>query len=139
MNFIYLTCEWPSVKTILDFQEHADKVIIVKSCPEEPVRPIYSGLLHRGLQYFSLDNKDINFVFVNIEALRFLIKQDESLRDKKLGVFSQANGRKNYLAEKANWVSALWNQRYRAYEVQATVDTVEWFKLPENTWPDFVD
>jgi len=139
LNFIFLTCEWPTVKELLNFQEHADKVIVVKSCPDEPVTPIYSGLLHRGLQFFSLDNKDIKFIYINIEALRFLIKRDEKLRDKKLGVFSQSNGRKNYLAEKANWSSALWNQKYRAYEVQATVDTVEWFKLPENTWPDFVD
>lgn len=138
-NFIFITCEWPTVKKLLDFQEHAEKVIVVKSCPDEPTSIIYSGFLHRGLQFFSLDNKDIQFIYVNIDALRFLIKRDESLRDRKLGAFSQSNGRKNYLAEKANWSSALWNQKYRAYEVQATIDTVEWFKLPENTWPDFVN
>jgi len=139
LNFIYLTCEWPTVKSILDFQEHADKVFIVQSCPDEPANPIYSGLLHRGLKYFSLDNKDIKFIYINIDALRFLMKSDEKLRNKKLGAFLQTNGRKNYLADKANWTSALWNQQYRAYEVQATIDTVEWFKLPENTWPDFID
>ncbi len=139
LNFVFLTCEWPNVKALLDFQEHADKVIVIQSCPDEPISVIYSGLLHRGLQFFSLDNKDVNFVYVNIEALRFLIKRDEKLRDKKLGAFLQTNGRQNYLAELANWSSALWNQKYRAYEVHATVDAIEWFKLPENTWPDFVD
>lgn len=138
-NLIYITCELPSVHDILDLQEHAEKVYVVQNCINEPIKIIYSGLLHRGLQFFSLDNKDIKFVYINIEALRFLIKRDNSLKDKKLGFFSQGNDRKNYLAEKANWVSALWNQRYRAYEVQATVDVVEWFKLPENTWPDFYD
>lgn len=138
-NFVFITCEWPTVTKLLDFQEHAEKVIVVKSCADEPATVLYSGLLHRGLQYFSLDNKDIQFIYVNIDALRFLMKRDENLRNKKLGAFSQSNNRKNYLAEKANWVSALWNQQYRAYEVHATVDTVEWFKLPENTWPDFVD
>lgn len=134
---IWLSCDWPYVQDILDLQEHSDKLIFVHECNEKAKHIILSGLLHRGLQFFSLDNREIEFIQINIEALRFLMKLDPILRDKKLGSFQQVNERKNYIASKTNWSSALWNEKYRAYEVQGTIDVIEWFKLPENTWPDF--
>lgn len=136
-SFVWITCEWPSVLELLDTQEHADKVLIVNQCEESKEPLIFSGLLHRGLQFFSLDNRDINFVQINLEALRYLLKKDGDLKEKRLGAFQQVDGRTHYLAAKANWASALWNPQYRAYEVQASIDVVEWFKLPDNTWPDF--
>ncbi len=136
-NLLLITCEWPTVEDILEMQQRSDKVIVVQECSETPSPLIFSGLLHRGLQFFSLDNKDVKFVMLNIEALQFLVGRDESLKKKKLVTKVQTPDNKNYLATKANWSSALWNQKYRAYEVQATIDAVEWFKLPENVWPDF--
>lgn len=136
-NLILISCEWPSVEELLALQERSDKVFVVQECSETPSPLILSGLLHRGLQFFSLDNKDVKFVLVNLEALQFLIGRDGSLKKKKLITRAQTGDSKNYLATKANWTGALWNQKYRAYEVQATVDAVEWFKLPENVWPDF--
>lgn len=136
-NLILVTCRLPTVEELLENQKRSDKIIVVQTCDENPPALIYSGLLHRGLQFFSLDNKDAKFVVINLEALRFLVDRDSSLLKKSLFFDLQVPEKKNNLAQWAGWTSALWNSKYRAYEVQATIDVVEWFKLPENVWPDF--
>jgi hypothetical protein len=136
-NMIWISCEWPTVEELLAQQEKASKVIVVQECNENPEILILAGLLHRGLQFFSLDNKDTKFVVVNLEALKFMLNKEISLSKRQLVSNLQTKESKNYLSTLASWKSALWNQKYRAYEVQATVDIIEWFKLPENVWPDF--
>jgi hypothetical protein len=135
-NLVLSTCEMPTLDDLLALKAYADKVILVKDCEPNPKPLIYSGLLHRGLQFFSLDNKDTQFIQINLEALQFLVQRDLGLRSKKLVLVSQTSDRKNKLALIAGWSSVPWNPKYRAYEVNATIDLVEWFKLPENIWPD---
>lgn len=136
-NVVWITCEWPQVSELMEMRSHADKVILVQECSDK-VQPIFvAGLLHRGIQFFSLDNKDSKFILLNLEALDYLVAREPSLLKKRLVTHEQAANKKNFLAAKASWTSALWNPKYRAYEVSATIDVVEWFKLPENVWPDF--
>lgn len=134
---VLVVCEWPSVKKLMELKQKSNKVIVVQSCEGMTEPLIFSGLLHRGLQFFSLDNKDIPFVSVNLEALQFLVGREPLLAEKTLVARLQAADTKKYLANKAGWTSALWNEKYRAYEVHANLDVIEWFKLPENVWPDF--
>jgi hypothetical protein len=136
-HLVWIVCAWPSVESLMAHKGKADKIIVVQECSDKAEPLIYSGLLHRGLQFFSLDNSKAKFILINLAGLDFLANRDTSLIKKHLVANLQNKIKPNYLAGKANWASALWNQRYRAYEVQATVEAVEWFKLPENVWPDF--
>lgn len=134
-NFVWITCDWPLVSDLLN-SAPSKKVIVVKDCSEVPKSLIFSGLLHRGLQFFSLDNKDSQFVVVNLDSLKYLASKFPEILKMRLVDRAYDKNLKHYLSSKASWVSALWNQQYRAYQVQATIDVIEWFKLPDNTWPD---
>ncbi|MEY4615749.1 MAG: hypothetical protein RJB66_709 [Pseudomonadota bacterium] len=136
-NLVWITCEWPKVADLLEIRRKAEKVIVVQECEEKAAPLLVASLLHRGLQFFSLDNKDSKFIQLNLESLAYLVGRDSSLLKKRMIIVPPGKKDKNFISEKAGWKSVLWNQRYRAYEVHSTIEVIEWFKLPENTWPDF--
>ena len=136
-NFIWISCEWPSIKDLMAWRARSKKVILAQVCEDKKLPVLVASLLHRGFQFFSLDNKDLNVILVNLEGLEYLVKRDPNLLTKKVVTDRPSGKKSHFLSTIAGWKSALWNTKYRAYEVHATIDVVEWFKLPENVWPNF--
>jgi hypothetical protein len=132
---IYHSCELPSVQNLM--MKWSDRVIWVQNCDEKPKPIVFNGFLHRGIQYLSLDNSHLKFVSFYLPALQFLVTKNPQVANSAFALKPMKDQQSN-LAEVAAWKSALWKAEYRAYEVSATIGVVDWFKLPDGTWPEIM-
>jgi hypothetical protein len=132
---LYLSCEVPQVKDLL--MKWSDRVLWIQNCEASPKPIVFNGFLHRGIQYFSLDNAEIKFISFYLPALNYLIVKNPKIKDSVFAL-KPMKDQQSRLAELATWKSALWKAEYRAYEVSSAISVVDWFKLPDGTWPEIL-
>jgi hypothetical protein len=132
---IYQSCSLPKVKDLL--MKWSDRILWVQSCEREPKTIIFNGFLHKGIQYFSLENPDIKFISFYLPALQFFISKNPFLKN-SVFAFKSMKNQQSRLAELASWKSVLWSAEFRAYEVSATISVIDWFKLSDGTWPEIM-
>jgi hypothetical protein len=132
---IYQSCEVPKVKDLL--LKWSDRILWVQNCETKPKPIVFNGFLHRGLQYFSLDNANTKFISFYLPALNYLISKNSRVKDSVFAL-KPMQDQQSRLAELTSWKSALWNPQYRAYEVSSAIAVIDWFKLPDGTWPEIM-
>jgi hypothetical protein len=133
---IYQSCEVPQVKDLL-LMKWSDRILWIQNCETNPKPIVFNGFLHRGLQYFSLDNASIKFISFYIPALNYLIAKNPQIKESAFAL-KPMQDQQSRLADLASWKSALWKAEYRAYEVSSAISVVDWFKLPDGTWPEIM-
>jgi hypothetical protein len=133
---IYQSCEVPQVKSLLQMK-WSDRILWVQNCEQEPKPIVFNGFLHRGIQYFSLDNADLKFISFYLPALNYLISKNPKIIDSVFAL-KPMKDQQNRLAELASWKAALWKAEFRAYEVSSAISVIDWFKLPDGTWPEIM-
>lgn len=132
---IYFSCELPSVQDLLT--KWSERVIWIQNCDQKPKPIAFNGFLHRGLQYLSLDNPQMKFVSFYLPALNYLITKNPKVKESVFAL-KPMKDQQSHLAEVTVWRSALWKAEYRAYEVSSAIGVVDWFKLPDGTWPEIM-
>lgn len=138
-NFvIYQSCIPPKVFELQKMSQWTNRVLWILDCDLKDNHVALNGFLHRGLQYFSLDNSKVEFVLFYLPALDFLIKKDPKIANGAFALKSM-RGQQNHLAEIAGWSPPLWKAETRAYEVSSAIGVVEWFKFSNDMWPEIVN
>ncbi len=135
---IYQSCELPTVQSLLGFQRWTQRVLWVQDCDLKDNHLALHGFLHRGIQYFSLDNAKVNFMLLFLPSLNYLIQKNKKISHGAFAFKSMRENPTNYLAELAGWTTPLWNHKARAYEVKSTIGLVEWFKFTNDFWPEIL-